>query len=751
MIEYWPLTRALRPHGTAGCSVRLGTLIALLALTGWAQEAVPDSADSAVQQQDEYVELERMVVTATRTKRRLSEIPASVSVIDAKEIASSGALSIGDALTHEAGVIMKRPLGMGEGLPADINIRGVPGAFAAARVLILIDGIPVNVSGAPFLFINQIPMQAIERVEVVRGPFSCLYGANAFGGVVNIITKEGTGSPRVDLEGAFGSYLLYQAGLWSGGGNSKINYSVNLDAQGTGNILARSHAVESHFDSLRVKDTANHDFRAYRFVGKFRWWAGEKTTVELQTRYFQSDQGFGMTKSDTLHNPTDSIPNDIDMFGRKIMVGPSISLDISEQMKLRFSGYVRRLVGEFYNEALSNVATRTDTDMVLGVPVARTTYVRDSTRFEESYWKSISDDGQLGIQTNYRLGQHHSVVAGAEYLTNRINFGHTVSRETGEPLLGSTRRKETIHNGAVYLQDEIRLFDRLNLVPGIRSDYHSLFGGVVSPKLGASLQITDWLGARTSGGRAFRAPTLSELYLPPLELQPGIKLLPNPHLKPEYIVAGDAGVDLSIAHMLFARISGFYNRMDDLITPAISSSIVEFLDEEQVTITHRTVSEAWSAGLEAELELKYRQWLRVKLGYAFTESADEETGEPLDYIPRHKGSALLRLGLPLGPLRASGWLAVDVVGPRGYLDWQAPAELWDVAENWDHLENARPNRVSLDSYTKVDLSLKLAYRTLVWAGVGIQNLTDVEYMESGGILAPGRMIWLRLGGEFPAR
>jgi outer membrane receptor for ferrienterochelin and colicin len=468
-------------------------------------------------------------------------------------------------------------------------------------------------------------------------------------------------------------------------------------------------------------------------------------------RYFQSDQGFGMTKSDTLHNPTDSIPNDIDMFGRKIMAGPSISLNLSEQLNLQFSGYVRRLVGEFYNEALSNVATRTDTEMVSGVPVVQTTHIRDSTRYEESYWKSVSHDGQVEAQTRLNLGEHNSVVAGVEYLANRIRFGHTVSRETGEPLWGSTRRNETIHNGAIYAQDELRVLDRLNLLPGIRADYHSLFGVVVSPKLGASLRITEWLTTRASGGRAFRAPTLSELYLPALEMQPGITLLANPDLKPEYLLAGDLGIDISLRDMLYPRVSGFYNRMDDLIIPSISSTITEYIDKEEVRITHRNVDKAWSAGIEAELEFRYRRWLRVKLSYALTESEDRETGKPLDYIPRHKGSALLRAGVPIGPLRGSGWVAVDIVGPRGYLDWQAPAKCWDVDVNWNNLEDARPHRLPLDSYTKIDLSLKLAYRGAVWAGIGVQNLTDVKYKESGGILAPGRMVWLRLGGGFPAR
>jgi outer membrane cobalamin receptor len=136
-----------------------------------------------------------MVISATRTARRLEDVPVSVSVIERPRIESAPVRNVDDLLITEPGVSVKRVVGMGEGIPSDIIVRGVPGAYAANRLLVLVDGIPTNVSGTPFMILNLVPMESIERVELVRGPFSSLYGANAFSGVLNIITRQAQDDP----------------------------------------------------------------------------------------------------------------------------------------------------------------------------------------------------------------------------------------------------------------------------------------------------------------------------------------------------------------------------------------------------------------------------------------------------------------------------------------------------------------------------------------------------------------------------
>jgi outer membrane cobalamin receptor len=156
--------------------------------------AIPGPDTSVVAQKqtipDTNGRFDKVVVTGTRTPRSIKENPANITVITREQIASSASTNVSDLLLYEPGIIVRRPTGMGEGGTGDINIRGVPGATAATRTLVLVDGIPTNAAGTPFLIINEVPMEAIERVEIVRGPYSNLYGPNAFGGVINIITRN---------------------------------------------------------------------------------------------------------------------------------------------------------------------------------------------------------------------------------------------------------------------------------------------------------------------------------------------------------------------------------------------------------------------------------------------------------------------------------------------------------------------------------------------------------------------------------
>jgi outer membrane cobalamin receptor len=99
-----------------------------------------------------------MVITATRTNRLISQTPASVGVISQEEIEISPAKNMDDLIMKETGVQVRRVVGIGEGVPSDIIIRGIPGSFGSSRTLILVDGIPTNVSGTPFLILNEIPL-----------------------------------------------------------------------------------------------------------------------------------------------------------------------------------------------------------------------------------------------------------------------------------------------------------------------------------------------------------------------------------------------------------------------------------------------------------------------------------------------------------------------------------------------------------------------------------------------------------------
>jgi|GEM_PF-743625 len=691
---------------------------------------------------DTIATLDKMVITATRTRRRVSETPASVSVVSKQEIESSPARNIDDLVMTKTSVNIRRVVGIGEGIPSDINMRGIPGAMAASRTLILVDGIPTNASGTPFLILNEIPMDAVERIEIVRGPYSSLYGANALGGVINVITRTGDGLPSglgfietgypftlaheygrenrphgSDVFGGSADATLWNAGAQSSGGNERFNYLASGGFRRIGNYLLADSALVRSPNGMYRKSTDNHNYRDVRFFGKIGMHPVERLRIGFNARYFNSDLGFGKTKY--------VIPDsaDIDIRGKKVLAGPEARISLADFADLRVAGYYRRVEGEYWNEERLS-----------------------STVVVPSYWKSMSNDWQVESQLFLRLGRYHTVTVGGDYLRNAIDFGATVDARTGDSLPGRAAAGGVITNAAGYIQDEILLADRkVQVVPGVRYDSHSEFNGALSPKLAAGWKIIDMLRIRGSAGRAFRAPTHSEMFMPDIPIS-GFILQSNKNLKPEYVWAFDAGADVWPAAGLRTTIAGFYNLMDGLIVPAV--------DPQTMAVTQKNTTRAWSRGIECEAEWQALSWLTATGGYTFQQTRDESATDmrklfgksdylvPLDYMPDHAFDIGLGFTKRLGIVGVQASVSESYVGGRSYLEWtqvqMGPDNIRFDLVDGSYRFYISPDMISLPAYWRTDLSAVVDIGRYFRVSLTIQNLFDAQFEESGGTYAPGR-------------
>lgn len=739
-----------------------------LIVSGPAVEVASDTApvdSDGIREKDTLISLDRMVVSATRTRRRISETPASVSVISRKEVDMSPAKDINDLIAAKTGVQVRRSVGMGEGVPSDIIMRGIPGALAATRTLILVDGIPTNASGTPFMILNEIPVEIIENIEIVRGPYSSLYGANAFGGVINVVTRKGDGRPGLagsfetsypfsvahsyfnDTPGRTAARKGAQDGLWNGdlmssGGNGKFHYLLNGGYRAIGNYILNDSALIRNRERTVKKSIANHDYRDVRIFGKCGVRFNEKLSLDFHTRYFNSDLGFGRTR----YTPK---PQDIDILGQKIIVGPQLQYNMSENADLRVGGYVRRVDGEYMNE-------------LAGVPIE---------------WISHSFDWQAEVQGIYRLGKSQVITGGFEYLSNTIHFGKLKNFTTDSVL--QKGKSEGIANGGIYLQDEIALPGMLRIVPGIRFDYHSQFTWAVSPKVGISKGFSEKFRLRATGGRAFRAPNHSELYMPPLPIKDEYVLYANDDLDPEYIWAVDAGCDYSPFPGLKLQAGGFYNWMKDLIGLGVAWD----------GVTHYNISRAWSRGVEVEADWMVVRGISLWGNYVFQQSRNESASDmaeyfienygddylvsgktdiPLSYIPTHKGNIGVRFRKRVGKLFLRASLEEQLTGERKYQEFSqiinpmdtrkvdpADPESRTISEQvlidrelpfeLDANMNANPPLITLPAYARTDLSVYCDIGERWWCALLFQNLFDAKYEESGGTYSPGRLATLKLG------
>lgn len=206
-----------------------------------------------------------ILVTATRTAQSLADIPASVTVLDADDIRRSAPLHAGDLLRDLAGADLQ-----GGGLPGyetKLSLRGLTPGFQTKRVLVLIDGRRVNEQFQGNAELGQLPVDDIERIEILRGPASALYGSNAMGGVLNIITRRGRQSPGLSLSAAAGSHDTRQYRIGTAGVLRAADYA-----------LAVGHVETDGY--LRNSDGSRRDWAADHADMNIGWHQGE--TVEFR-------------------------------------------------------------------------------------------------------------------------------------------------------------------------------------------------------------------------------------------------------------------------------------------------------------------------------------------------------------------------------------------------------------------------------------------------------------------------------------
>jgi|WetSurMetagenome_2_1015567.scaffolds.fasta_scaffold00055_58 outer membrane cobalamin receptor len=695
-----------------------------------------DSVSNAVSsaRRDSVALLDRMVVTGTRTLRSIKDNPASVFVVPRERIEASPANNISDILLYQPGLQVQRSVGMGEGVSTNINLRGVPAATAGSRTLILVDGIPTNAAGTPFLILNEVPLESIERVEVVEGPYSGLYGPNAFGGVVNIITK----TPSPGWHGgvsASGWDDFYDVDGECGVSKGRFSLLVNAAARGIDNWTGRdsvdhfwvgrdsaSAPVENHD---RKTGTENYGYYDRRFFGKLGYALSGRATLSLQARYFDSKLGLGMTE---FGHPKLAVST----FGRKFLVGPSFKMNVTPSFDLKVSGYMGGLTGRFQSQR----------------PVTDSSAINVG-----SVWTSQSNDFDLDAQAILKLGTRNTLTAGFDVLDNVIDFGPHRDPVTGELLPSpdsADNHPDSVNtsmvNGGIYLQDEFHAGRFVGIV-GARLDYNSVFGTALSPKFGLVYKQNDRFRLKLSAGRAFRAPSLGELYLPDMPINSSTTLVSNPSLKPEYIWTVDGGPELEIGKLVSVRATGFYNNMNDLITQKVVSKYVQDLLTNAL-FSHRNIQNAWSAGAVASVELKIPRWGTAFLNYTYTKSENERMRGPLDYIPEHAANAGIFLQKSFGPITVSASLLENYESAREYLDWQvAVGNILNGTQVLPNPEDLSPVYVSIPSYFRTDASIKIEYWK-AWLGIDGLNLTNADIMEQEGTFVPKRFIAVRVGMKF---
>ncbi len=449
------------------------------------------------QQTDETPETE-VVVTATRRQQPKQTASASVTVVTAAEIAASGAITTAEALRGALGVDVSRFGAVGQ--LATPTLRGA----SAGQVLVLVDGRRANNPQNGQADLSDIPVENIERIEVVRGGASALYGSDAIGGVINIITR----TPKAAREtrflegyGTFNTHLL--TGSHSG---SAGQWRYALSAQNTS-----SDNDFSYFSPTAGKhvDRLNADYSAWDVTTRVIGDLGSQRRLTLSAEY-----GYGKKN---LPGSTSWATPEARQQDRRTL------FDVGYQTPLGTGDAGLRLY------RVQNRMRYTDPQQYPAPANDTHTATTDAAEL-------------LG---HARLAQRNDLTYGYEFRNEHLD----------STAIGKQARSVN----ALFAQDQIGL-GRLQVVPGARVDLTQGFTGEVSPKLGLVYRLSDALTARANAGRSFRAPTLNDLYWPEDSFSRG-----NPGLTPERALTTDLGASWAAAHNVDIEANAFYNRVSDLI------------------------------------------------------------------------------------------------------------------------------------------------------------------------------------------
>jgi vitamin B12 transporter len=562
------------------------------------------------QQKSPPPERHEIVVTATRLETPAREVGSAVSVISGESLERLKREFILEALRESVGVSIAQNGGPGE--EASVFLRGAN----SEHTLVLLDGVALNDPVNPSRSADLAHLYAdnIDRIEILRGPQSPLYGSDALAGVVNIITKRGRGPARFALGTSGGSFGTYAGQAGVSGSTARFDYSLGLTGFTSRGISAAS--------ALRPGNSEKDGYRNLTLSGRVGVRLRQNLDVELIGRSVAAR-------------------TDIDNFGGAYGDDPNNRQDYrSRFLKAQVRGLFLRNRWE-QRLAISVIDSRRTHDNP-----ADTLHPQES---ESGVFKSrlLTVDWQ----NNLFVHASHTVTAGLEIRQERGESDyHYFSFGQDFPSLFPLERAATT---GLYIQDSIRLADRLFAAAGIRYDHHSRAGNALTYRL-APAYIIPATGTkiRASLATGFKAPSIYQLYAPGTIYGP----IGDRNLRPEKVTGWDAGIEQSwLDGRVRTSLGYFRNDFEDLIDFSFTQGYVN-------------VGRALSRGVEAELEARPLEDVSMSLLFTHLDARDTVTGQRLLRRPRNTASAVLRCDF-LG--RWSATLSYDYAGDRRDIEYSA--------------------------------------------------------------------------------
>ncbi|EHT5440372.1 catecholate siderophore receptor CirA [Salmonella enterica] len=596
---------------------------------------------------------ETMVVTASAIEQNLKDAPASISVITQQDLQRRPVQNLKDVLKEVPGVQLTNEGDNRKG----VSIRGLDSSYT----LILIDGKRVNSRNAVFRHndfdLNWIPVDAIERIEVVRGPMSSLYGSDALGGVVNIITKKigqkWHGSVTVDstIQEHRDRGDTYNGQFFASG--PLIDGVLGMKAYGSlakrGKDEQQSSATTTTGETPRIEGFTSRDGNV-----EFAWTPNENHDVTA---------GYGFDRQD----------RDSDSLDKNRLERQNYALSHNGRWDLGNSEL------KFYGEKVEN--------------------------------KNPGNSSPITSESNSIDGKYVLPLASVnQFLTFGGEWRHDKLSDAVN-LTGGSSTKTSASQYALFLEDEWRIFEPLALTTGIRMDDHETYGDHWSPRAYLVYNATDTLTVKGGWATAFKAPSL-------LQLSPdwatnscrgGCRIIGSPDLKPETSESWELGLyyrgEEGILEGVEASVTTFRNDVDNRISisrtadvnaaPGYSNFVgfeTNSRGQRVPVFRYYNVNKARIQGVETELKVPFNEEWKLSLNYTYNDGRDVSNGgnKPLSDLPFHTANGTL----DWKPAQLEDWsfyISGNYTGrkradsataktPGGYVVWDTGAA-WQATKN----------------------------------------------------------------------
>ncbi len=599
------------------------------------------------------------VVSATRTKTKVKEAPAAIYVISAQQIAERGYRTLSDALHDVPGMDFQHNYGV---YPDLIHQRGLIGGMQ--RTLLYVDGIPDNNLNENAMLAGSVrfPLNNVERIEVISGPASALYGANAFNGIINIIMKDGATRPGNQVDMTLGSYEATSSNKFSNPGtsasfsargvsegNSPIQYSVfGYYYQTEGPNMGGIQSLDPKQNGA-TKDNPNYNSKfdpLYKFsreqcgnticnpdsnsVGYY--WSPNYNVSKEKTYNITAKLSKGGLRFETVNWQY--------LQGQGTFANGTQQIDSTTRGAFGVPGFTgyrwdfksnSMLIG--YNHKISETLS-VDTEGIL-----RNSDIINSSREE---YPNQSGPGAYFRPTDKLVSNNYSRPDYGYFGESRVNWNPSSKFST---ILGMSARHFVVgkdygsseryqySNYAMFIQQVYRPVSKISLTIGYRRDFITTYGYASTPRIGAIYQVTKDLTFKFLLGKAFREPSAIELFSQTQQRKS------NPSLNPENLTSVELGVGYRFSQTYYSSLQAYYNSISDLIlqVQTTDASPIGSITPKNPWLQYQNVGRARILGIESESIWTIRKNLSIHLNYTYNKGYYFDLPNSLQASPSTEG------------------------------------------------------------------------------------------------------------------